>query len=68
MKHNKNSFDIVVVGGGHAGVEAAHIAAYKGCRVCLVTMDKGAIGRMSCNPSIGGLAKGQMVRELDVLG
>ena len=68
MKHNKYIFDIVVVGAGHAGVEAAHIAAYKGCSVCLVTMDKGAVGRMSCNPSIGGLAKGQMVRELDVLG
>ena len=68
MKHNKKPFDIIIVGGGHAGLEAAHIAAFKGHSVCLVTMDKNAIGRMSCNPSIGGLAKGQMVRELDILG
>ena len=60
--------DIVVVGGGHAGVEAAIISSKLGCSVSLVTMDKGAIGRMSCNPAIGGLAKGQMVRELNVLG
>jgi len=60
--------DIVVVGGGHAGVEAAIISSKLGCSVSLVTMDKGAIGRMSCNPAIGGLAKGQMVREINVLG
>ena len=68
MKHNKKPFDIIIVGCGHAGLEAAHIAAFRGHSVCLVTMDKKAIGRMSCNPSIGGLAKGQMVREIDILG
>ena len=68
MKHKKKRFDIIVVGGGHAGIEAAHISAFKGHSVCLVTMDKKAIGRMSCNPSVGGLAKGQMVREIDILG
>ena len=64
----ENSHDVIVVGGGHAGVEAAQIAAHKNCTVLMVTMDKKAIGRMSCNPAIGGLAKGQMVREIDVLG
>ena len=64
----ENSHDVIVVGGGHAGVEAAQIAAHKNCAVLMVTMDKKAIGRMSCNPAIGGLAKGQMVREIDVLG
>ena len=66
MKHN--SFDIVVVGGGHAGVEAALIADHYKLNVLLVTMDPKAVGRMSCNPAIGGLAKGQIVREIDVLG
>ena len=59
---------MVVVGGGHAGIEAALIAKKMGVDVVLVSMDKSSIGRMSCNPAIGGLAKGQMVRELDVLG
>ena len=67
MKH-RNKYDLVVVGGGHAGLEAANIASFRRCRVLLITMDKSAIGRMSCNPAIGGLAKGQMVREIDVLG
>ncbi len=66
MKHN--SFDIVVIGGGHAGVEAALIADHYKLSVLLVTMDPKAVGRMSCNPAIGGLAKGQIVREIDVLG
>ena len=66
MKHN--SFDIVVIGGGHAGIEAALIADHYGLSVLLVTMDPKAVGRMSCNPAIGGLAKGQIVREIDVLG
>ena len=64
----KTTYDIVIVGGGHAGVEAANIAAKKNCSVLMITMDKKAIGRMSCNPAIGGLAKGQMVREIDMLG
>ncbi|MBC8344812.1 MAG: tRNA uridine-5-carboxymethylaminomethyl(34) synthesis enzyme MnmG [Candidatus Marinimicrobia bacterium] len=64
----QNKFDIIVVGAGHAGVEAALIAARLGKKVCLVTLDLFAVGRMSCNPAIGGLAKGQIVREIDVLG
>ena len=67
MKH-KNNFDLVVCGGGHAGVEAALIASRLGSSVCMVTLDRLAIGRMSCNPAIGGLAKGQIVKEIDVLG
>ena len=65
MKQNKT---VVVVGAGHAGVEAAKIASKIGCKVALVTMDKNSIGRMSCNPAIGGVAKGQIVREIDILG
>ena len=64
----KHSFDIIIIGGGHAGVEAALIGVKKGCSVLMVTQDLKAIGRMSCNPAIGGLAKGQLVREIDVLG
>ena len=61
-------FDVVVVGGGHAGVEAAAAAARLGCCTAMVVLDPLAIGRMSCNPAIGGLAKGQLVREVDALG
>jgi len=68
VKRINNKCDLVVVGGGHAGIEAALVAHKLGIDVVLVSMDIKAIGRMSCNPAIGGLAKGQMVRELDVLG
>jgi tRNA uridine 5-carboxymethylaminomethyl modification enzyme len=62
------SFDIIVVGGGHAGIEAAVSAATMGCSVAVVTMDKNGFGRMSCNPAIGGSAKGHLVHEVDALG
>ncbi len=62
------NFDIIVIGGGHAGLEAASSAARMGCAVGLLTMDKYALGRMSCNPAIGGTAKGHLVREIDALG
>ncbi|MGH9369380.1 MAG: tRNA uridine-5-carboxymethylaminomethyl(34) synthesis enzyme MnmG, partial [Thermoanaerobaculia bacterium] len=61
-------FDVLVIGGGHAGIEAAHAAACMGRRTALLTGDRAAIGRMSCNPAIGGLAKGQLAREIDALG
>ncbi len=61
-------FDIIVIGGGHAGAEAARVAARGGARVAMVTMLRDAIGRMSCNPAIGGLAKGNLVKEIDALG
>src|ERR1700761_8332654 len=61
-------FDIIVIGGGHAGAEAAWAASRLGASVALVTLDPSRIGQMSCNPAIGGLAKGQMVREIDALG
>ncbi|MBP1653481.1 MAG: tRNA uridine 5-carboxymethylaminomethyl modification enzyme mnmG [Bacteroidetes bacterium] len=64
----KQTYEMVVVGGGHAGVEASLAAARLGCSTALVTMDPAAIGRMSCNPAIGGTAKGHLVREVDSLG
>src|SRR2546423_7388060 len=64
----KKDYDIIVVGGGHAGAEAAWAASRLGASVALITLDPTRTGQMSCNPAIGGLAKGQMVREIDALG
>ena len=64
----RERYEVVVVGAGHAGVEAAWAAARLGRRTLLLTRDLGAVARMSCNPAIGGLAKGQAVREVDALG
>ncbi|MDD3033642.1 MAG: tRNA uridine-5-carboxymethylaminomethyl(34) synthesis enzyme MnmG [Bacteroidales bacterium] len=63
-----DSYDIIVVGAGHAGCEAAHAGAKMGSKVLLLTMDLGKIAQMSCNPAVGGIAKGQIVREIDALG
>lgn len=61
-------YDVIVIGGGHAGCEAAAAAANLGSKTCLITMDMNKIGQMSCNPAVGGIAKGQIVREIDALG
>ncbi len=61
-------YEIIVVGGGHAGCEAAHAAAKMGCKTLLITMDMTKLAQMSCNPAMGGIAKGQIIREIDALG
>ena len=62
------NYDVIVIGAGHAGCEAAAAAANLGSKTCLITMDMNKIGQMSCNPAVGGIAKGQIVREIDALG
>ena len=64
----ENKYDVIVVGGGHAGCEAAHAAAKLGSKVLMITQKLETIARMSCNPAMGGLAKGQILREIDALG
>ncbi|MEG2319267.1 MAG: FAD-dependent oxidoreductase, partial [Mucinivorans sp.] len=61
-------YDIIVVGAGHAGCEAAVAASHMGMQTLLITMDMGKVAQMSCNPAVGGIAKGQIVREIDALG
>src|SRR5215204_6751923 len=61
-------YDVIVVGAGHAGIEAAAAAARLGCRTVMLTQNLDSIGQMSCNPAVGGQAKGQIVREIDALG
>ena len=61
-------YDVIVIGAGHAGIEASWAAANLGCRVLLLTLDLDGIGRLSCNPAVGGVSKGHLVKEVDALG
>ena len=68
MLNDSSKYDVIVVGGGHAGCEAALASSRMGCRTLLLTMNLDAIAFMSCNPAIGGIAKGHLVKEVDALG
>lgn len=68
MLMSSKVYDVIVIGAGHAGCEAALAAARMGCETLVVTMSRDTIGQMSCNPAIGGLAKGNLVKEIDALG